>query len=86
LYARAKHRRRVAFQFDFQDALVGRHDDGVDQAPERLSDISLAFVRRDFIVEQQVQQCLDPGADPLDPRFADDRQARRSIRSWFISA
>jgi hypothetical protein len=37
LYGRSKHRRQVVFQFDFQGVLVGRHDDGVDQATERLS-------------------------------------------------
>jgi hypothetical protein len=121
LYGRAEHGGEISLQFDSERAVGWRHDDGVDQPPERLRgfgagfwtfqglsqrlsllavelghlgvkkrrrfvgrlklrlqllsagverlDLGLTLVHRDFVVQYQVQELLDPCADPLDFAF-----------------
>jgi len=43
LYGRAEHRRQIAPQFDSERPVGWRHDDGVDQASERLGRLRARF-------------------------------------------
>jgi hypothetical protein len=51
----SQHRRQIPFQLDLQLALVGRQDDAVDEATQRLRDF-----RAGFWMLQGLSQCGDP--------------------------